>query len=775
MNESTTQNNNSTPTGNSSNVNSSSNSQNSARLQQDAGRIQDLEIDLKKFLLTLWRRKILILMVMLFCVGATFYFVNIVQPRYTAKALVMIENRVDPGPELRALISNMRIDTTLILGEAEVLKSRTLARKVIERLDLMNDPEFNPRLEKDEKVAVLSDIFGGEKEAKTDEIGFKTFSVYSQEIASGAPEVTDTQIGLVVDRFLKHVYARPIPGSFVLQVEFTSEDPEKSSLIANAIADTYIAQRLEQKFKSTQRLSQWLDERLETLREQVRESENTIQEFRRQNNLVSGARAEVTAQQLSEINSQIVLAKTKKAEAEARLKQIKGWIKNPASIETTDAAQNSRVIQSLKSQEGEILNRISELAARYGDKHPTMINTKAELEDVRNQIRQELRVVAQGLEADLRVADARVEAMQNSLDDVEDVRQTENQANIRLRELERELESNKIIFDTFLTTYKKSDEREKLQEAEARVISYATVPRLASYPNKPLFLSLSIAASFFLGIALALLMEKFDNAYKTSLQLEKETGYPCFGMVPLAEKIEKDKPLADYVLSKPASNVCESIRTLRMVLNLRAKNKENRPKVVAITSSLPGEGKTTLSAWMGRITAKSGEKVIVIDCDLRRPMLAEAFGKTPQNTIVEYLTGRATLEETIFRDPATNVHVIFARAVPNNALDLISKDRMRNLIGALREQYDLVILDTPACLAVSDARLLASQADQTLFAVSWDDTPREVVNAGVKQFADFGYNTLSFVLTNVDIKKHSRYGYGDAVYYYSRYKEYYTE
>lgn len=752
-----------------------SNSQNSTRLQQDAGRMQDLEIDLKNFLLTLWRRKILILLVMLVCVGATFYFVNTVQPRFTSKALVMIENRVDPGPELRALISNMRIDTTLILGEAEVLKSRTLARQVIERLNLMNDPEFNPRLGAGQKVTAIKDIFGGAEKSNIDNVGFKTLSVYTQEIASGAPEVSDTQIGLVVDRFLKHVDARPIPGSFVLQVEFTSQDPEKSSLIANAIVDTYIAQRLEQKFKSTQRLSQWLDERLESLREQVRSSENTIQQFRQENNLVSGARAEVTAQQLSEINSQIVLAKTKKAEAQARLNQIKGWIKNPSSIESTDAAQNSRIVQSLKSQEGEILNRISELSGRYGDKHPTMINTKAELDDVRNQMRQELRAVAQGLEADLRVADARVEAMQNSLDDVEGIRQTENQANIRLRELERELESNKVIFDTFLTTYKKSDDREKLQEAEARVISYATVPRFASYPNKPLFLSLSIAASFFLGIALALLLEKFDNAYKTSLQLEKETGYPCFGIVPLAEKIDKNKPLADYILSKPASNVSESIRTLRMVLNLRAKNKENRPKVIAITSSLPGEGKTTMSAWMSRVAAKSGEKVIVIDCDLRRPMLAEAFGKSPQNTIVEYLTGRATLDETIFRDPATNVHAIFARSVPNNALDLISKDRMRNLISALREQYDLVILDTPACLAVSDARLLASQADQTLFAVSWDDTPREVVNAGVKQFADFGYDGLAFVLTNVDIKKHSKYGYGDAVYYYSRYKEYYSD
>ncbi|HPF77833.1 MAG TPA: polysaccharide biosynthesis tyrosine autokinase [Alphaproteobacteria bacterium] len=746
----------------------------SPRAKKDDGQMQDLEIDLRNFLLILWRRKILIIFIMLITTGAVYYFVNSVQPSYTSKALVMVENRTDPGPELRALISNMRIDTTLILGEAEVLKSRMLARQVIERLDLMNDPEFNPKLQT-QKSGQLKDIFSKKDVPPPETKLFKSFSVYKDEMQGVPPEVADRDVGMVVDRFLKNIYARPIPGSFVLQVEFTSEDAAKSALIANTIVDTYIDQRLDQKFKAAQKLSEWLDERLESLREQVRDSEKAVEQFRTDHNLVSGARAEVTAQQLSELNSQIVLAKSKYAEAQARLRQINDWINHPEKIEATDEAQNSRILQNLKIKEADVLNKIAEMSSRYGDKHPLMINAREELDDIRDQMRQELRRVAKGIEADLRVAQSRIDELEHSLDDVEGVRLTENQANIRLRELTRESESNQVIYDTFLTTYKRSDEREKLQEPEARVISYATIPRTPSYPNKPLFLSLALAASFFVGIALALLLEKLDNAYKTSLQLENETGYPCFGVVPLAEKLDKKKPIGDYILGKPASNVAEAIRTLRMVLKLRSKDPQKPSKVITVTSSLPNEGKTTLSSWMARLAAKSGEKVIVIDCDLRRPRLNQAFGKEPQNTLVEYLTGRATLEETVARDPASGAHIIYARSVPNNALDLLSKPRMKNLINSLRETYDLVILDTPACLAVSDARLLASQSDQTLFAVSWDDTPREVVNAGVKQFADFGYDTLAFVLTNVDIRRHSKYGYGDAVYYYSRYKQYYTD
>ena len=732
--------------------------------------MQDLEIDLRNFLLMLWRRKLMILLVMVCLLGIVFYFINKIQPQYTAKSLVMIENRLDPGPELRALITSMRIDTTLILSEAEVLKSRSLARKVIKRLDLMNDPEFNPRMRVSEPHPVQKLLKQPKNDIHSDNV--KSLSLYETSSENGALGRVEQDMGIVINKFLRGVYARPIPGSFVLQIEFTSESPEKSALIANAIVDTYIAQRLETKFKATQKLSNWLDNRLENLREQVRLSEAAVEEYRDSNNLVSGARSEITAQQLSELNSQLVLAKTKRAEAEANLKQIKNWIQNPINIETTSQALTSGIIQNLKVSETSLLRKISDISERYGEKHPNMINARAELAEVRRKLKDEMRVVAGGLETTLRVSEARVSALASSINEIEDVRQVENKANIQLRELEREATSNRLIFDTFLETYKKSDEQEKLQEAEARVISYATVPRQASYPNKPLFLSLTAAASFFIGIALALLIEKLDNAFRTSSQLE-EIGYPCFGVIPEAQKVKK-MPIGDYVMTKPASNIAEAVRTLRMVLNLRSKTFEDRPKVITITSSLPGEGKTTLSSWMARVTAKSGERVIVIDCDLRRPNLHNAFGEKPENTLVEYLIGKATLKQAIHKDPQSGAHVLFARSVPNNALDLIGTEKMHKLVESLKQEYDLVILDSPACLAVSDARILAAQSDQTLFAVSWNDTPREVVNAGVKQFADFGYDNLSFVLTNVDIRKHSKYGYGDAVYYYSRYKQYYS-
>lgn len=721
------------------------------------------DINIKQFLMTLWRRKFLILIVMLLGVGSMFLYVQTLSPKYSAKASVLIENGLNPSGELRSFISSIRIDSSVILSEAEVLKSRTMARKVIGKLGLMNDPEYNPRLRMAEPNAIDKIINGDVRENN-----FKTLSVNRSAIEQGAE---DPELGLVIDVFLEHMRVRPVPGSFVLQVEFNSQNPQKAALVANTIIDEYIDLNLDKKFRVTERLTNWLDTRLNTLRIQAREAEDALEAFRLENNLQVNDIEDFTQQQLNGLSAQLVKAKAQEAEAQARLKQIE----NPSKIMLTPEAENSRVLQALKLKEAQTLDDIAELSDRYGPKYPAMIDADLALKEVRSQMRQETKNIAKNIEANLKFAQARVSEIEDSLNQMDQPEGSDINASIRLRELERELDASRSILEAFLQTYKRAADQGKLQESQASVISYATIPLMPYHPNKPLFLSLSVIVSFFIGVGLVLLLENMATLFRTVEELEEETGHACLGLIPAVPKLDPKKPIADYVISRDGARVAESMRTLRMVLNLRAENKGQKAKVVTLTSSLPEEGKTTLSTWMARVSAKSGERVIVIDCDLRRPRLHTAFGKTPQNTLVEYLTGKCTLEEALYRDPATNTHVIFGRSVPNNALDLISKDRMSNLIEALREQYDLVILDSPACLSVSDARLLASKSDQTVYVVSWNESPREVVNAGLKQFADFGYDAVTLVLNNVDLKRYAKYGFNDAVHYYSAYNPYYQD
>lgn len=742
----------------------------------------DVDIDVRKFLLMLWRRKLVILLTMLIFVGGVFLIVDRIAPRYNAKASVLIESNISASGELRSFVSSMRIDNSVILSEAEVLKSRTMARKVITALDLMNDPEFNPYV-RVQTPGLFAKLSGETKPAQQ---GFKPLSVYNSNTNSKQNSL-DPVMGIVVDNFLKQIRVRPIPGSFVLQVEFNSTNPSKAALIVNKIVDSYIEQNVNLKLKTTQRITAWLDTRLNTLRSQVRDSEDALEAFKRENNIENAMAVtdvdDFVEQQRTGLGNQLVLAKSTEAQAQARLDQIQDWMKNPSKIKMTDEAVNSRVLQTLKLQEASQIQTINELAARYGPKHPLMMDAELALSETRDQMRQELRNIAKNIQSNLEIAQNSVAQMQNTVEGISGVEgavgnQVERMSvdvSIRLRELMREKEASETILDAFLQTYKRAADQGKLQESQARIISYATSPTESYHPNQPLFISLAIIASFFVGLALVLLFEKMVNAYRTAEELEQDTGLNCLGLVPLVAKMDSNKPVADYILNKDGARVAESIRTLRMVLNLRAQSHDQKSKVVSITSALPDEGKTTLSAWMARTSAKSGERVIIIDCDLRRPRLHDAFGKVPQNTLVEYLTGKCTLEEALYRDPGTNMHAIFGRAVPNNALDLLSKDRMNNLIEALKEQYDLIVLDCPACLSVSDSRLLASKSDQTIFAVAWNETPREVVNVGVKQFADFGYDALTLVLTHVDLKQYAKYGFNDAIHYYSAYNPYYED
>jgi len=417
----------------------------------------------------------------------------------------------------------------------------------------------------------------------------------------------------------------------------------------------------------------------------------------------------------------------------------------------------------LKREEAALLQKHSDLSTRYGEKHPAIISLNAELAELRMKIETEAAAALKTLRSEASVARAREAALQAEIDALSGV-QGGGYDLVHLAELEREAESNRLIFETFLATYKKSHEQEELQEAEARVLSYATPPLHPSYPNKMLLLSLASALSLFVGMAGAFLIEKLDNTFRSAGQLERLGRYPCFALIPEVAGL-KGAASADFILSKPASSAAESVRTLRTVMNLRGANGQ-KPKVVSITSALPGEGKSTLAGWLARVAAKAGERVILIDADLRRPSLHKNFGQNNEASLVEYLSGKASLTDIIYKDKATSLHVLFGKSLPGSALDLISSQKMADMMESLRQAYDLVIIDSPACLAVSDARVLAKLSDQSLYVVGWDKTPRDIVLGGVKQFADMGYGPLAFVLAGVDVHRHVRYGYGDTVYYY---------
>lgn len=346
----------------------------------------------------------------------------------------------------------------------------------------------------------------------------------------------------------------------------------------------------------------------------------------------------------------------------------------------------------------------------------------------------------------------------------------------RLRTLEREAQASRALYETVLVRYKETSEQQGLQQPDARLISRAEVPLRPSFPQTGLFLLMALAAGTGLALLLAFAAEKMDSGYRSSDQIEAQLGLPTIAMIPALRSLGiRGMAPEQYVTAKPTSSLAEAVRMLRTSLLLA--NVDQPPKVLLLTSALPGEGKTTVALALARLASFSGEKVVVVDADLRRPRVHTALGVDNKQGLVELLAGRAPIEQVLQASDVEgkSVHYITAGQATPHATELVRSQQMRRFIRSLAANYSLVIIDSPPVLPVADARVLATLADKTICIVQWSVTPREVVRQAVHQLRLGGVSMAGIVLNGVDVRRHAEYSYGDSGYYYGRYRKYYAD
>ena len=726
------------------------------------------ELDLQELLRTLWRRKMVIVSTVVLVTVLTALVVFQLTPRYTATANVMLETRQNKMADLESVMSGMSADMSTVLSEVEVLSSTSLIRRVVNKLNLTGDPEFNPNLVEAPWYTSLIDL---ETYVSRDLLVSMGLRAPVIQVSDGeAREKLESQ---TVESVKSKLGIAPVQRSLVISVSFTSDNPRKASLIANTIAENYIVDQLEAKYEATQRATTWLNDRIGSLRENVQKAESAVETYRQEISSQVGQGTELTKQQISELTSQIILAGAKRAEAIARLEQVDRLLATHGDLASGAEVLNSPLIQSMRDQEATVLRKISEFESRYGARHPSMIKAVAELADLRASIEREVKKIAQSLRNEVEIERVRERTLQESLDSLEGKSSTQSRAEIRLRELERDASANRLLYENFLSRFKETSQQGDLQQADARIISKADVPLFPTFPKKKLTLALAFVGSLFLGVVIVFVLERLDNSFRSAEQVEQMTGIPAIGMVPLVmEKMIGRSDVAKYLIDNPSSSVAESVRTLRTSLLLS--DVDNPPKVISVTSTVPSEGKSTLAAWLAQVAAMSGQKVILIDCDLRRPSVHKTMQINNANSLVEVLSGTCTLLDGIVKSAYAGVYVLPGKATQANALDLLSSQHMATSIEALRKHFDLIVLDAPPVLAVSDAKVIGQLVDKMLYVVKWDSTPRGLVLAGLKAAKSAKLDLAGIVLSQVHLKKHARYGYGDHGYYYSKYKEYYT-
>jgi len=688
------------------------------------------DIDIRILLDMVWNKRYFVLGTFLIGLCLTYYAVSLMGSRFTASSLVLLKNESTQSQveELISRVRNANFDIGFILTELEVIKSRTLAAKVVKKLDLMNDKEFNKSSNNHQNIRAQN---------ISQQNSFKNLYVNGAELKTLKPEIMDHDVAETVTNFLDRLSASAVPGSLAVKVSFSSRNPQKAAYIANAVVEEYLLQRLEGKAESERRLVQWLNKRQIALREQVLEAEKKVQEFIVENNLVSGKRDTLTTEQLSALNAELVEAERKYLDAKLRMQQA---TKNSATANNTNAA----LVKQLELDRIRLKAEQNELANRYGAKHPAMTNKNAEIVELDKKINEEFGKVRESLKNEVSIARARVEDIKKDLKEATSQQREDGGAMITLRELEREAKATQMVLKTFIETYKKTLGREDLQEPGAQVLSYASVPHETSSPDKSLILTLGAFVSFLIGLVVALFAEKLDTRLRTIEDIESVTGMKCCAEIPYVRGVAKNG-LTKYIQSNPSAPITEAVRSLYVELD----QDEKSSKVFAFVSPNNKEGKTTLATLTAAAIAKAGRNVVLIDADLRRSGVAKAVKQSPNATLVEFLTGHKNVNEVISKDSDTGLDIIFGQAVPNTAFDILNSQKMKALIVALREKYDFVIIDTPASSEVSDAKILSRYADQNVYIANWNKTTDESIDRAMKYFRDIPRSEMRLVLNKV--------------------------
>ena len=676
-----------------------------------------------------------------------------------------------------------------------VLKSQPVAAYVVKQLRLADDQQFL-RSENGVFDRVLARLGLGKPEPQSDAERFGA----AVEVVTG---------GLDVKR---------VGPSYVVQINFRSPNAEQGTKIANALIDGYIFDQLNAKYQANRRAGDWLQERLQALREQAAAAERAVIEYKAKNNIVSAGGTLMNEKQLSETSGQLAAARAHTSDLEARLERIQAvrqayqQDQPPASAvdETVSEAMSNPIIGKLQTQYLDLKNREADWSAKYGKNHKAVVNIRNQIGDMRRSIRDELGRIEESYRSELEIAKKRQDELEQGLTKVISQSTTTNQAQVVLFSLEAAAQSYRKLYDNFLQRQTESVQQQSWPISDARPVSPAFATK--TFPRPAMVWMMAIFAGGVLGVGIAGLREIRDRGFRTREQVRSVLGTDCLALVPsltrrrrlLSTNRQNDlsgwqempalparradvamsgsgraEPrcigaaprIMHIILDQPSSLYAEAIRAIKLTVDQKTGAKEKDAKVVAVTSSLANEGKSSIAAAMATLIARSGARVILVDADVRNPTLSRTLAPDARVGLLDVMAGAAPLADAIWTDAASNLAVL--PTVPNaalpNATEMLASESARSLFGILQIKFDYVIVDLAPLAADMDVRAVSGLVDSYLLVVEWGTTKIDAVQYALSHAPAVRASLVGAVLNKVDLAAMSRYDSHDgADYYYGR-------
>ncbi len=644
--------------------------------------------------------------------------------------------------------------------EVRILQSDLMALQVIRQLNLDKRPEFGGRADQKQPNLVADPL-----------------------------QTDSNRTSALLGSFRGNLHVTLIPNTRIIEIHYSSTDPQLAASVVNTLAATYVEQNFKTKFESTMQASDWLSKQLVDLQMKVETSQEKLVRYQKEHEIFGvDDKQNIITEKLDELNKEMTAAEFDRMQKEAVYRQTQS--NDPVAVaaaivsDATGGGAASALLDKLREQQASLRIQVADLSTQFGPSYPKIAQLNNQLKEIDRQLQSETNKAVDHLNGRYQAALQRENMLRASFEKQKQEANKLNESAIEYSLLKRDVDSNRTLYEGLLEKLKEAGVTAGLRSNNFRIINAARVPTSPSEPNIPRNLSFALVLGIISAVGLAFLLESMDNTVRTPEQAQAISGLPSLGMIPLGSKsanrgatgkrlaLTASKEVVETVTQvRPQSQMAESYRALRTSLLLS--NLGAPPKVIMVTSARPQEGKTTTSINTAIVLAQKGVRVLLVDADLRRPSIHKTLGMGPRSGLSNVLTGSATLQQTITTSPILpNLFIMPAGTPPPNPAELLASSNMRDLIVELRELYDHIVIDTPPTLSVTDAVVLSPRADATILVIRSGQTTKQALRRARDILTQVNAHVAGVLLNAVDLTSPDYYYYYE---YQGKYGQYYQE
>ena len=753
--------------------------------------VADADEILRRIYTVLRRDAKLIGIIFALILAVTAAVVFIIPPSYTATTTILIDPRASGVFSNQIQFQIGPSDPAIIDSQVEILRSDHIAQMVAEKLELKNDPE----------------LLGEEGVVNT-------VLYYATWLFSGGAPTDYEKLQAVLRTFQKRIDVQRNQQTFLIDVQFRSYSSEKAARIANAIAEAYFIDQLQAQFDQTKLANVWLKDRIKELRDAAVAADARVETYKAENKIIGTGTAQLlNEKEMSDVSSQLVQARADTAQAEARYVRMRAVV-DSADVEAsvTTEVLNNPLIQKLRNDYGDLSKKESDLAQRFSPAHQALTQVRQQITEVRRLILEEYSRIADTTKNDLEIARAREKSISDQLNRVTSLTSSTNASLVQLRELMRDSVSSRTVYENYLQRFTDLTQQQSLPVTQTRVVNTALQPLIPSHPKKLLILALAAGGALAIGIGTALLRDRFDSTLRTSEDLEEIIQARCLGVVPLLgsdlppvrkgtrlparqalqrkmqethrtlqltldrlvtlvsgnaddQGAQSSPDNLSFVVRTPFSHFAETMRSIK----LAAQAASVEARIIAITSALPQEGKTTTAANLAHHLASTKHTVLLVDADLRNRSLSRQLAPNVKLGLLEVLSKNTPLKNAQRGSSASTLKflpvVLPKDGLPNTG-EVLGSDGFKQFLQDALKSFDFVVIDSPPVLPVVDVRAMNGAVDSFVFVAEWGRSTRKAVEKAIITTDAFQGKLLGGILNKVDAGQMVYYsGYYDVGYH----------